>query len=55
MAACGLDISRQNDVEKSFDSETESEPSVLKVMVQFAAEMMFLVENIKIELNKNYK
>jgi glucose-6-phosphate isomerase len=55
MAACGLEISRRNSTHGHDISDLESKYNVVHVMVQFAAEMMAILENLKVQSTKPYK
>ncbi|XP_011501439.1 PREDICTED: adenylate cyclase type 2 [Ceratosolen solmsi marchali] len=55
MAVCGLEISRRNSTHSHDISDLESKYNTVHVMVQFAAEMMSILENIKIQSAKPYQ
>lgn len=55
MAACGLEISRRNSTESSSTSESDSKYNVVRVMVEFAAKMMSVLESIKMQTTRPYK
>lgn len=56
MAACGLETTRRNSTHSNLDDDhLGPKYNVVEVMVQFAAEMMAILQKMKLESSKPYK